>query len=334
LLHDIGHGPFSHVIEKLLGFHHENWTVKIVADPSTQISQLLVGVSPSLPDQIVSVIEHRFTPRYVPQLVSSQLDVDRFDYLLRDSLMTGAKYGNFDLEWVLHALDLDPEGDRIYVSSKGLYAVEEYLQARYYMFRQVYFHRALRTAEVLLKNIFRRAVELHSEGRLRFSMPGSVMAKVLAREPLTTEEYLQLDDHDMMFFIKQWTGEEDPVVSDLARRFLNRRILKSIDLTLDGPAREEFIAQARSVVTQAGFNCDYYLNEDRASDSPYPGPYTAEDESPETRIYVSFNEGRSNLREITEVSPLVAGMRRFHLNRLCFPEEVHEDIERLLAAMS
>jgi hypothetical protein len=334
LLHDIGHGPFSHVVEALLGFHHEKWSVKIIADPGTEINRLLSRVDSSLPQSIVAVIEHRYAPRFVSQLVSSQLDVDRFDYLLRDSLMTGAKYGLFDLEWVLHALELDPENDLIYVSAKGLYAVEEYLQARYYMFRQVYFHRALRTAEVLLKNIFRRAIELDQEGRLQFNMPGSVMAKVLAREPLTTEEYLQLDDHDMMFFIKQWTGEKDPILSDLARRFLNRRILKSIDLTIENNLKEEFIEQARTIVINAGFDPVYYLNEDRASDSPYPGPYTPEDASPEARIYVAVDGGRATLREITEISPVIAGMRWFQLTRLCFPEEVFDEINRLASSAS
>jgi hypothetical protein len=334
LLHDIGHGPFSHVVEALLGFHHEKWSVKIIADPGTEINRLLSRVDSSLPQSIVAVIEHRYALRFVSQLVSSQLDVDRFDYLLRDSLMTGAKYGLFDLEWVLHALELDPENDLIYVSAKGLYAVEEYLQARYYMFRQVYFHRALRTAEVLLKNIFRRAIELDQEGRLQFNMPGSVMAKVLAREPLTTEEYLQLDDHDMMFFIKQWTGEKDPILSDLARRFLNRRILKSIDLTIENNLKEEFIEQARTIVINAGFDPVYYLNEDRASDSPYPGPYTPEDASPEARIYVAVDGGRATLREITEISPVIAGMRWFQLTRLCFPEEVFDEINRLASSAS
>src|SRR6266700_3571936 len=85
-------------------------------------------------------------PAALAQLVSSQLDVDRMDYLLRDSLMTGAKYGLYDLEWIINALQIDEDGDRIYVAARGVFAVEEYLQARYYMFRQVYFHRTLRSA--------------------------------------------------------------------------------------------------------------------------------------------------------------------------------------------
>lgn len=326
LLHDVGHGPFSHVVETLLGFHHEEWTVRLISDPRTQIHQLLSHTDCELPEKIIAVLEHRYRPRFVAQLVSSQLDVDRFDYLLRDSLMTGAKYGFFDLEWVLHALELNPREDRLYVSAKGLYAVEEYLQARYYMFRQVYFHRALRTAEVLLKAIFRRAIELNAAGQLRFNLSDSPMGKLLQQKTLTTEEYVELDDHDLMFFIKQWVHERDPILRDLAHRFLERRILKSIDFTLTGALKDEFIDRARRIVARAGFDPDYYLSEDRASDTPYR-PYTPEQAHPESCIYIAENGGQ--LQEITRVSAVVAGMRPFHLNRLCFPEEVFEEISTL-----
>src|SRR5256885_7654843 len=134
LLHDLGHGPLSHVVEKVFHFHHEDWTRRIVLDPSTEVNQILRSFNHTLPETLASLYQHSYSPAFVSQLVSSQLDCDRMDYLLRDSLMTGAKYGMYDLEWVLHALRLDEASDRIYVESKGLFAVEEYLQARYYMF--------------------------------------------------------------------------------------------------------------------------------------------------------------------------------------------------------
>ncbi|MGI8896854.1 MAG: HD domain-containing protein, partial [Pyrinomonadaceae bacterium] len=160
LLHDVGHGSFSHVMEKVLGFHHESWTVQVVLSKETEIGRLLHSHSPQLPAKVAAIIEGKFQPAALGQLVSSQLDVDRMDYLLRDSLMTGAKYGIYDLEWIINALAIDEEGDRIYVAARGLYAVEEYLQARYYMFRQVYFHRTLRSAEAVLRSTLRRALNL------------------------------------------------------------------------------------------------------------------------------------------------------------------------------
>jgi HD superfamily phosphohydrolase len=98
LLHDVGHGSFSHVMEKVLGFHHESWTVRVVQSRETEIGQLLADYSDRLPGDVANIIEGRFQPAALAQLVSSQLDVDRMDYLLRDSLMTGAKYGVYDLE--------------------------------------------------------------------------------------------------------------------------------------------------------------------------------------------------------------------------------------------
>ena len=120
--------------------------------PGNRVGRLLNSYSPELPAKVAAIIEGNFQPSALAQLVSSQLDVDRMDYLLRDSLMTGAKYGIYDLEWIINALAIDEEADRIYVAARGLYAVEEYLQARYYMFRQVYFHRTLRSAEAVLRS--------------------------------------------------------------------------------------------------------------------------------------------------------------------------------------
>ncbi|HXL80975.1 MAG TPA: HD domain-containing protein, partial [Pyrinomonadaceae bacterium] len=100
LLHDVGHGSFSHVMEKVLGFHHEKWTVEVVLSEETEVGQRLRSHSADLPAKVAAIIEGRFQPAALAQLVSSQLDVDRMDYLLRDSLMTGAKYGIYDLEWI------------------------------------------------------------------------------------------------------------------------------------------------------------------------------------------------------------------------------------------
>src|SRR6266850_6549991 len=165
LLHDVGHGSFSHVMEKVLHFHHERWTVQVILSEESEIGALLRSYSSDLPLKVASIIEGKFQPSALAQLVSSQLDVDRMDYLLRDSLMTGAKYGIYDLEWIINALAIDETADRIYVEARGLYAVEEYLQARYYMFRQVYFHRTLRSAEAVLRSIIRRALQLLTDGK-------------------------------------------------------------------------------------------------------------------------------------------------------------------------
>src|SRR5258705_2420950 len=232
LLHDVGHGSFSHVMEKVLGFHHEKWTVEVVLSEATEIGQLLHSYSADLPSKVAAIIEGKFQPAALAQLVSSQLDVDRMDYLLRDSLMTGAKYGIYDLEWIINALAIDEEHDRIYVAARGLYAVEEYLQARYYMLRQVYFHRTLRSAEAVLRAILRRALELLGTGEPVWHAPGTAFEKVLRRNQPTITEYLEVDDSDVLFHVKQWQRSSDDILADLSRRFTARRLFKAVELDM------------------------------------------------------------------------------------------------------
>src|ERR1041384_1637965 len=232
LLHDVGHGSFSHVMEKVLNFHHEQWTVQVVKSEETEIGQLLRDYSNELPEKIASIIEGKFEPSALAQLVSSQLDVDRMDYLLRDSLMTGAKYGIYDLEWIINALAIDEAADRVYVQARGIYAVEEYLQARYYMFRQVYFHRTLRSAEAILRSIIRRALYVLDNDEEVWHATGTAFEKILRREPLTVSDHMQVDDSDFVFHIKQWQNSSDAILRDLSRRFIARRLFKAIDLEI------------------------------------------------------------------------------------------------------
>jgi len=330
LLHDVGHGSFSHVMEKVLSFHHERWTVQVILSDQTDIGTLLRSYSPELPVKVASIIEGKFQPSALAQLVSSQLDVDRMDYLLRDSLMTGAKYGIYDLEWIINALAIDEEADRIYVEARGLYAVEEYLQARYYMFRQVYFHRTLRSAEAVLRSIIRRALRLREEGKEIWHATGTAFEKILQQESLTITEHLQIDDSDIIFHVKQWQASDDAILSDLSRRFTTRRLFKAIDLDMPMSERAEFLSAARTSVVNAGFDPEYYFIEDRASDVPYYNYYTPKEAEPKTRIYVETGYARPQIREISEVSNVVRGLQHgYELHRVCFPSEVKNEVYNL-----
>lgn len=330
LLHDVGHGPFSHAMEKVLGVHHEQLTILAVTSAETALGAALRSYSPELPERVAAIIGGTFKPAALAQLVSSQLDVDRMDYLLRDSLMTGAKYGLYDLEWIINALQIDQDGDRIYVAARGVYAVEEYLQARYYMFRQVYFHRTLRSAEAVLRSALRRALELVAHGEPVWSAPGTSFEKVLQGQPLSITEHLEMDDSDVIFHMKQWQRANDPVLRDLSQRFVGRRLFKAIDLDMPVAERIEFLAAARAVVVSGGFMPEYYFIEDHASDVPYYGYYTGEGVEPRTRIYVEDGYAHPRLREISEVSEAVRGLGRgYELHRICFPAEVKEEVYRL-----
>ncbi len=296
-------------------------------DPSTEVNQILRGFDDALPEKLASLYQHDYSPAFVSQLVSSQLDCDRMDYLLRDSLMTGAKYGMYDLEWVLHALRLDEASDRIYVESKGLFAVEEYLQARYYMFRQVYFHRTLRSAEAVLISLLNRARFLIARGKLRFQTPGSPFQKMLLGEEASTAEYLQLDDTDLAFRMKEWSREEDGTLADLAMRLLHRRLFKAIDV--DAGAPESFWESAKDIVRRGGFDPEYYLMTDRAADIPYYGDYSPVGVDPKSLIYVETGIGLA-MREISEVSEVVRGMRGYRIDRVCVPAEVADEVSALV----
>lgn len=330
LLHDVGHGSFSHVMEKVLGFHHEQWTVDVLLSDQTEVGRCLRSYSAELPAKVASIIEGKFQPAALAQLVSSQLDVDRMDYLLRDSLMTGAKYGIYDLEWIINALAIDEDHDRVYVAARGLYAVEEYLQARYYMFRQVYFHRTLRSAEAVLRSILRRALQLLADGKSVWHAPGTAFEKILRKQPLTITEHLEVDDSDVIFHVKQWQQSGDSILADLSKRFVSRRLFKAIDLDMPVTERADFLSAARAAVVNAGYDPDYYFIEDRASDVPYYNYYAPQDAEPKNLIYVEDGYARPRIREISEVSEVVRGLQQgYELHRVCFPAEVKSEVYEL-----
>lgn len=329
LLHDVGHGAFSHVMEGVLSFHHEDFTVAAVLSEETEIGRLLKSYSSELPERVAAVIRGEFEPVALAQLVSSQLDVDRMDYLLRDSVMTGVKYGIFDLEWILKTLELDQTNDRIYVSAHGIFAVEDYLKARYYMFRQVYFHRTLRAAEVVLRALLRRALELCAAGKTVWSAPGTAFEKVLSGEKLGLREHLEIDDSDVWFHIKQWQRNDDPILADLSARFVNRNLFKAFELDMPDNERQEFLKAAKQTVERAGFDAKYYFVEDAAGDVSYYSPKNPK-ARPNSFIFVESGFARNEICEISEVSDAVRGLEQgFVAHRVCFPPELNSQIRRL-----
>ncbi|CAN5387648.1 HD domain-containing protein [soil metagenome] len=329
LLHDIGHGPFSHVIESILDFRHEQFTIEAVLSDKTAVGRLLREHSSDLADNVAAIIRGDFPHRALSQLVSSQLDVDRMDYLLRDSLMTGAKYGIFDLEWIIKSIEINEVDDHLYVSAPGIYAVEDYLQARYYMYRQVYFHRTLRSAEAVLRVLLNRAFTLKCRGDVVWSAGGTAMDKVLASEKLALEDHLELDDTDVMYCIKRWQRSEDPILTDLSKRFLDRRLFQAFDLDMPEDERGGFIENARSLVADAGFDPQYYFFEDNAGNAPYSF-YSKRTSDTKDLIFVEEGFSRPAIREISAVSPAIRGLQEgYRIHRICFPAELKDKIGEL-----
>ncbi len=329
LLHDVGHGAFSHVLETILGFHHEDFTIETVLSEETEVGILLKSYSPDLAPRVADIIRGTFRPMALAQIVSSQLDADRMDYLLRDSLMTGVKYGVYDLEWIIKSIEINEADDHLYVSARGLYAVEDYLQARYYMFRQVYFHRTLRAAEIILRAILRRALQLFQGGQPVWHAPGTAFERILSGEKLRLKEHLELDDTDVVYYIKQWQKSSDKILADLCRRFLNRRLFKAFDLDMPEEQRSPFVEDARSLVESRGFDPEYYFVEDKPGDIPHYF-YTSDRSKPKNLIYVEDGFSRPRILEISEVSSAVRGLQaEYSIHRICFPAELTDDVARL-----
>lgn len=319
LLHDVGHGPFSHVFEKILKISHENFTVEIIKSEDTEISKILKRYSFELPEKIASVIQGTFSPRWVCQLISSQLDVDRMDYLLRDAHMTGVKYGIYDLEWIIESIEIDPQEEKIYVSSKGIHAVEDYIQGRHYMFKQVYFHRNLRSAEVVLSSLIQRAVDLVEKGETVWLAEATPFEKILRKQPLTTIEYLQMDDSDVVFHIKKWQQSKDKILADLSKRFIDRNFFKSFELDMNEEKNQEFLEKARTLVEKAELDPKYYFIEDIAKDEPYK----IKDDLNKA-IFVEVGHSRPQIKEISEISQTICGLQKYEIRRVFLPQEIRD----------
>lgn len=153
LLHDLGHGPFSHSFETITGIDHEKITDRIILE-ETKVNQVLVEAHPDLPKAVADIIAHRHERKLLSQMISSQMDADRMDYLLRDSYFTGVSYGEFDLFRILRTIRIVE--DKMVVKESGIHAVEDYIMARYQMYWQVYLHPVSRSYESLLTAIFKR----------------------------------------------------------------------------------------------------------------------------------------------------------------------------------
>ena len=229
LLHDVGHGPFSHTAEEVFGSQHEQWTIAII-EKSADVRRLLDDFDPALWQQIIQVYSHTHPVPCVWQLVSSQLDCDRIDYLMRDSYFTGAAYGQLDLDRIVLALNYDPSSQQLIVEQKGLAAIEHYLVVRSFMYAQIYNHAKNLSATWILEQAFVRARELLKRGELEAD---DTVTAWLSKphEQLSIQHYLESDDIVFTYHLQRWQHHQDPTLSDFCQRYLNRRLLKVQEVT-------------------------------------------------------------------------------------------------------
>jgi len=275
LLHDLGHGPFSHMFERVSGLDHEEQGRRIIEDADSEVHRTLAGHDRELPGRVTEFLGLHGARTFLCDILSSQLDADRLDYLLRDNLMTGSRYGDYDLNWLVHALTIDEASGRLAVNWKGVSAVEAYLQSRYHMYRNVYFHKVVRSAEGMVKLALQRAKRLAVQERLTWPPRDHVVYKALLGQRLTTAEFTDLDDVSLLQCFKTWTSDDDALLAELCNGLLYRRLFKTIDLTAVEPADRapQLAIAAGRAVEKAGGDADYHLFYDEPADTPYESYY-------------------------------------------------------------
>ena len=229
LLHDVGHGPFSHTAEEVFGGHHEHWTLRIL-ELAPEVRGLLDNFSSDLGGEIQQIYQHQHPVPCVWQLVSSQLDCDRIDYLMRDSHSTGASYGQLDLDRILLALDYDPASQQLIVAKKGLGAIEHYLVVRYFMHAQIYNHPKNLVATWVLEQAISRARTLLAAGVLEAD-PTMTAWLSNAIDELSLGQYLAQDDYVLHYHLQRWQTHTDATLADLCQRFVNRRLPKATEIS-------------------------------------------------------------------------------------------------------
>ena len=241
LLHDVGHGPFSHVMEHTLveGITHEEISLMMMEKMRDELAEQ----DRELLNLAIAIFKDEYPKHFLHQLISSQLDVDRLDYLCRDSFFCGVTEGSVASARILKMMNVTADGHLV-VEAKGIYSVEKFLVARRLMYWQVYLHHTSVAAEQLLIKILERAkalakqgVELFCSPALHYFLYNRITSEVFVQSPNALNQYAMLDDADLLSAIKVWIGCEDKVLSELCQCFTNRRLFKG--KLLDQPLSQE-----------------------------------------------------------------------------------------------
>ena len=294
LLHDVGHGPFSHVLENTIapGVHHEEISLLLMEKMNRELGGRL--------DLAIRIYKDEYEKRFLHQLVSSQLDMDRLDYLRRDSFYTGVTEGNIGSARIIKMLNV--VDDHLVIEAKGIYSIENFLMARRLMYWQVYLHKTSLAAERMLENILQRAKELIAKG---MNLQASPSLLHFLHQPLQEGEinetalqhFLQLDDSDLWQAMKLWQHCDDVVLSTLCHNLLNRRIFKIV-LSDKKPSKERIQSDLKNIAERFGISMEeakyFTINCDVSSNIYDNSDYDIE---------ILYNDG--SIRPITEASDIL-----------------------------
>jgi HD superfamily phosphohydrolase len=328
LLHDLGHGPYSHLFEAALPQtpSHETWTVRILLDSQTEVHKILFEHDRELPTRVADLVQGKHPIDYLARAVSGTFDVDRCDYLLRDAHFTGVGYGRFDLDWLLRSLRLGVPSDPVHApplaidGPKGLPAIESFVLARLFMFQQVYFHKASRASEWMLSRVLNRVRALILDGCKLSALPLALLD--LARNADTSvSAYLALDDMVLWESLRAWCHADDPILAELATRLFTRRLYKTYELygqqTTPSWCNNAH-AIVRDLAQNSGFDPDWHVGLDVARDVPF------DDE--DASIVVLFPNGQ--VRAPSKVSVILRRLSGESVERvrLIFPPEIRANV--------
>ena len=331
LLHDAGHGPFSHLFEEVLPHakHHELWTQDILLDSSTEVHQTLERISSGMAERVAGLLNGNYRLGYLCESIAGTIDVDRADYLLRDSHMTGVRYGLYDLDWLLQALTFACVDGRWVLAvqgRKGLPPAESFFLGRHFMYQQVYHHKATRAAEALVRAIFLRVSELIFDGSPPDPLLPAFRAAALG-ESLSLGEYLRMDDSELLTCLAAWEHGTDSTLAGLSQRLRSRVLPKTLPLPENQPTQwEAALDAAKGIVEARGHRSDLSVWLDIAEDVPYQEPTDGSADG----LWVTLRH--QPLQRLGDASFLLGQLRnkRIQRPRLIFPAEFREDV---LAAM-
>lgn len=311
LLHDIGHGPFSHALEHTLveGITHEHISAMIMNKLNEEYDGLL--------DKSISIFDQSYSKNYLTQLVSSQLDVDRMDYLNRDSFYTGVYEGVIGYDRILQMLTV--QNNQLMVEEKGVHSVEKFIIARRLMYWQVYLHKTVLGAEILLINILKRAkelaqkgVDLYASSALKHFLYNNITLNDFESSPEHLEKYCLLDDVDILASIKEWCGHNDRILSKLCCMMQYRQLYKVI---LSSGNLDELAAEKRKEALEVhGFNDNevpYFVSTGITTKDTY----NIKDE----RIHIAMKDG--TVKDISEIDNPVVNPELampVHKNYICY----------------
>jgi len=315
LLHDIGHGPLSHALEETLlpGIRHETLSYLLMRLLHEQVGGLELALK---------IFRNSYERKFFHQLVSSQLDIDRLDYLKRDSFFTGVMEGTVGIDRIIAMLHVS--NDTLVVEEKGIFSIESFLHARRLMYWQVYLHKTAVSAERMIVNIFRRASYLARAGAplpasdaLHFFMKNNLSASDLTGQPDVLHWFAQLDDHDIWSAVKQWRHHSDAILAGLCNRLLQRELFQ-IQLT-SAPIKKAQIETVRREIHDAfgvlRSDANYLFSHGTLSNEAYVADGQA--------IHILMKSGQVvDIAEASDLPTIQAMSKIVKKNYLCWPKNL------------